>query len=112
MREVSYEDTEGRRWMVLLPAGVPDSQAHYGLPVGPPPVDALGLPPDIAVRLHNQLFERRIFTARQARADVPGLLAAIRSALRLSAEGVIALYEQGAILAGTMPEDAGQGDST
>lgn len=111
MRETSYTDTEGRQWMVLLPDGVPDAHAHMGLPIGPPSVESLGLPPEAAVRLHNQLFERRIFTARQARGDVAGILAAVRAALRVSAEDVIALYEQGAILAQTTREDAGQGDS-
>lgn len=119
MREASYTDMQGRQWAVLLPDDVPDSEAFRGLPIGPPPLELLDLPFAIEVRLHNELFNRRIFTARDARARVHEISAAIASACRLDAMTMLALFDapsigdlvdsyeetEGAILAATREDD-------
>lgn len=92
MREASYQDIHGRWYAVLLPDDVPDEEAYRGLPIGPPPLEALGLPFEIEVRLHNELYNRRIFTERDARSRAHEISAAIASACRLDAMTVQALF--------------------
>ena len=92
MREVSYTDIKGRMWRVKLPDGVPDSDAPLGIPVGPPPLEELGLPEDIEIALHNQLFSRRIFTVKDIKRNRADALAAIQGALKLDVEKLHSLY--------------------
>lgn len=99
MRETTYTDPEGRMWWVLLPEGVPDADAYRGIPIGPPSVDGLGLPVEIATRLHNELYARRIFTEREAVRRQQDLHNAMRSALRLDVDRLVALYRDRDILA-------------
>ncbi len=84
----------------MLPPGVPASEAHRGIPIGPPSVDPLGLPIEIAVRLHNELYLRRIFTHEDAVKQQVDIASAVRSAFRADVQSVIALYERTDILAG------------
>lgn len=92
MREASYTDLQGRQWAVLVPDDVPDSEAYRGLPLGPPPLESLGLPATIEIRLHNELYARRLFTEHDARARVHEISAAISAACRLDAMTVQALF--------------------
>lgn len=100
LRTVEYEDPEGRKWLRGLPDGVPDTQAVIGVPIGPPPLAALGLPLQIEVRLHNQLYARGLYTEREARSKLPDLQSAISSALRVDANELLKVY-QGAALDGS-----------
>ena len=92
MREASYADAEGRMWAVLLPEGVPEADAVLGLPLGPPSMEPLGLPLDAEVRLHNQLFARRLFTRRDVKARRMDIFGALQAALRVDITAVAALY--------------------
>lgn len=92
MREVGYEDDDGRLWIVALPDGVPDEEVAKGVHVGPAPVDALGLPHDTAVRLHNQLAARRIFTYQDAVTRRAEVFAALQAAFGVDTENVVQLY--------------------
>lgn len=92
MHESSYVDREGRQFAVLLPDDVPDSQAHQGMPLGPPPLDTLNLPVQIEVRLNNELFNRRIFTYDEAKRRMHELQASIVAACKVDAMDVLALY--------------------
>lgn len=93
MREVTYTDPEGRHWFVQLPDGVPDSEAYKGIPLGPPSLDELELPIAIAVRLHNELYHRRILTLRDAIRGQQDIGSAIRAALRVDVQRLATLYE-------------------
>ena len=100
MRETSYTDSKGRHQAVSLPEGLPDSAASLGLPVGPPCLESLGLPQEVEVRLHNQLFARRIFTAREAQARRQDVFAALQASYKVDAQRIIQVYldiEKGAI---------------
>lgn len=92
MKETTYTDQEGRKWWVLLPDDTPESEAYRGIPLGPPSVESLGLPQDIATRLHNELYARRFFTREDALRHQTDIASAIRAALRVSVDSVIALY--------------------
>ena len=92
MRETSYTDADGRQWAVLLPEGVPEADAELGLPLGPPSVEPLGLPLDVEVRLHNQLFARRLFTRRDVKIQRMGIFGALQAALKVDITAVAMLY--------------------
>ena len=92
MREMSYTDDEGRQWAVSLPDGVPESDAALGIPLGPPSLAPLGLPLDVEVRIHNQLFARRLFTPRDVKTRRMEILGALQAALRVDIVAIAALY--------------------
>ena len=92
MREASYTDTEGRQWAVLLPDGVPDSDAALGIPLGPPSLESLGLPLEFEVRLHNQLYVRRLFTFRDMKTRRMEIMGALQAALRVDIVAITAIY--------------------
>lgn len=92
IRRVDVTDTDGRRLAILMPEEVPDEMWRVGIPLGPPPLDTLGLPPDIEVALSNQLFHRGILTARDAERRAEEISAAIAATLRLSVQKIQQCY--------------------
>lgn len=92
MKQVSYTDAEGRKWATLIPDDADDSRAEEGIPLGPPPLDSLELPPAVALRLHNELFARALFTERDVLLRTEDVASAVRSALKLSVSEVIDAY--------------------
>ena len=92
MRQSQYQDSAGRYYAVLLPDGLPDSDASLGILLGPPSLKDLNLPETTEIALHNQLFSRRIFTVddiKRRRQDVTG---AIQGALKLDVDRILAVY--------------------
>ncbi len=94
MRRVDYCDDSGRTWRTILPDDADDSAAPLGVPVGPPDLSGLRLPREVAVRLHNQLHARRIFTLRDARRRTHEVVAALQAAYRVDATRVIQEYAE------------------
>lgn len=92
MRESRYKDETGRKFAVWLPDGMPESEARLGIHIGPHDISELGLPEDISVRLHNELFDRRIFTSKDARARKAELVGAVMSACKATAERIQEIY--------------------
>lgn len=92
MRRTQYIDEDGRKWAVDLPDGVSDESAAIGVPAGPPSLASLDLPLELEVRLHNQLFDRAVLTARDAKVKRESVLSAIQHALKLDVQKVIAVY--------------------
>lgn len=93
LNTVTWEDKKGRQHLRAIPKGVPDSQAEIGIPIGPPPLDSLGLPEEIEVRLHNQLYARKIYTSADARARIGEINSALMAALRVDVNRILAVYE-------------------
>lgn len=91
-RRVTATDMYGRYTAVLLPDGVPDSDAFMGIPLGPPNLDSLGLPVDIQTRLHNELFVRGIYSLRDSIIARKEILGALLSALRVDTEKIAEAY--------------------
>jgi hypothetical protein len=91
-RQASYTDSDGRSWAVLLPDKAPDEDAPMGLHVGPPSLDSLGLPKEVAIRLHNQLFDRGIFTLKEARVRRTEIFAALQAAYQVDSTILLNLY--------------------
>ncbi len=88
---VTYEDAEGRRWMVEVPFGQ-EGEAEMGIPVGPPDLSSLGLPEEMEIRLHNQLFHRGLLARRDLRGRGQEVFAAYQAALGVSTAAIMSLY--------------------
>jgi hypothetical protein len=88
----SYTDSEGRKWAVMLPDEAIAGSESMGLPIGPPSLEPLGLPLEVEVRLHNQLYERELFTERDVKARRLHVQGAIQAALKVDVEKIVQLY--------------------
>ena len=87
-----YEDEDGRWWVVAVPEG--ETNLEMGIPIGPPDLSGMGLPHDTEVRLHNQLFNRGLITAKDIRGSNGSqkVFAAIQSAFRTDVAAVTSQY--------------------
>lgn len=94
LREITYTDADGRLWARQIPAGAPDSEAEFGIPLGPPSLEGLDLPKQVEVALHNQLFHRRLLSARDIRRNRNDAAAAVMAACRLDVDRLLALIEK------------------
>lgn len=92
MKYVTYTDPQGRKWRRRLPDHVGEFQAEMGVPDGPPSLEDLGLPEEIEIALHNQLFNRGIFTKREAVRQRSEIVNALMAALKLDAQRIVDLY--------------------
>lgn len=92
MRELAYQDNDGRKFRVLIPEGCPDDHAKFGIILGPPDLSSLGMTKDIEVRLNNQLYDRRIFTFQDSVVRKRDVLAALQSTFAVDVEKIINLY--------------------
>lgn len=90
--QATYEDEDGRQWAVMVPVGQ-KTDLHMGIPAGPPDLRPLGMPKDVMLRLHKQLFNRRLLTRRDLRGRPRELFAAIQAAYRVDVAAVSSLYE-------------------
>ena len=96
--DATYEDLEGRIFSVLLPPGVPASEARSGVLLGPQiDLSAFGLPQDLAIRLHNALQSRGILTYEDARHSPNVVNGAVLAAVKLDARRVIESYHVPAV---------------
>src|SRR3989304_3732166 len=96
MRQSSYTDSDGRKWAVWLPEGVPERAASLGRPLGPPPLD-LALPEELAVKLHNELFARGLFTYEDVKRRPQEVVEAVRGVIRLTRARVMGAYLNGTL---------------
>ena len=92
MKQVDYQDEDGRLYRVIVPDDCPEASYGEGIPVGPPNLASLGLPLAIEVRLHNQLHGRGIFSVADALRRPVELQAALQAALKLDVQAIQALY--------------------
>lgn len=109
MKRVTFTDERGRNYEADLPAGVPESDAAMGLVIGPPPLDDLDLPDDVATRLHNQLHARAIFTLRDAKARRQDIQGAIQAAIKLDVQKIVDAYTAHEAAAPVNGRDPGAG---
>ncbi len=92
MRQTSYTDEDGRQWAVNLPDGAPEADTALGIPVGPISLAPLNLPLDVEVRLHNQLFARRIFSEADVKGRRADIFGALQAAFRVDTGKIAQLY--------------------
>lgn len=92
MRSVDWTDETGRVWRSLLPDGAVEESAPHYSPIGPVDTTSVGLPEEHAIRLHNELHRRSLWSWREVRHRRQDLEAAVRAALGVTTDSVIALY--------------------
>ena len=93
MRIVDWTDERGRKYKSRIPDGARDEDAAMGILVGPPNVaDALGWPEPLATRLHNNLFDRGLFTAEIVRKSPQALQAVIRATFKIDVHILMDAY--------------------
>lgn len=95
MRRLVYTDGEGRKTIVQIPDGAPESDGAMGILVGPPPLESLGLPLDVEVRLNNELYNRGLFTGQDIKRRTNEVVAAVIAAYKVDAVKIIELYRGG-----------------
>ena len=69
-----------------------DSEACMGIPLGPPSLEHLGLPLAVEVRLHNELFDRGLLTARDAQRRFKEIFAALQAAYGVDQARILGAY--------------------
>lgn len=89
---VTYVDSKGRKYKVLIPASAPLSHAKHGIRLGPPPLDELGYPDSVTTRIHNELFDRDMITYHDVQANLGAVVGAIQHAFSVDAQSVAQLY--------------------
>lgn len=95
MRDVEYISDLGRKYLVRLPDDVSDEHVKRGLFIGPPDiVDLLGLPDHIATRLHNELYNRKLYTRRDVERRASELTAALTAALKVDTQRLHTAYAE------------------
>ena len=86
-------EVKGKKYLVALPNGV--ENINLGIPIGPPDItDELELPEPIATRLHNQFFDRGLFSLKDLQRKPNEAQAAIQSALRLDAARIVTAFAE------------------
>lgn len=95
MRRVTHIDSLGRRTLVEVPDDVPESHHAYGLRIGPPSLESLGLPQEQEVRLHNQLHDRGLLSVKDIKHRSQEIFAALQAALRVDVTTIENLYRGG-----------------
>ena len=91
---VTVDDTLGRHTARVVPDDSNEKTWNAGIVVGPPDLSDLGLPEEVTIRLHNELFNRGIIRRSDARPKRAEIHAALMAALRVDAERIITLYEE------------------
>ena len=94
MKTLPFTDEDGRMWLVGLPDDAPDSDAHKGIRIAPPSLTSLDLPQEVEIRLHNQLFARRLFTRKDVRARLSHVFGALQAAYKVDTGRIVQLYSQ------------------
>jgi hypothetical protein len=94
MKQVTYVDEAGRKFLVRVPDNCPENLYSGGILLGPPALTALKLPLSIEVALNNQLFHRGILTKRDALARPKDLFAAWQATLRVNIQEIQRVYQE------------------
>ncbi len=91
--ERQHTDDAGRNWTMLVPEH--ETNVALGISLGPPDTTELGLPEEFAVRLHNQLNQRRVFTFEDGKHRINEIEAALKAALRVDVRKIMNALQQG-----------------
>ena len=93
MQRVIYTDEKGLNWAILAPDGQAVEPYINNARQGPViDVFTLGLPKAVAIRLHNELVARELFTSKQVKQRPGDVNAAVTAAYRVDAVKVINAY--------------------
>lgn len=85
---------DGKEYVVLVPQDATEAQYERGLIVGPPDLSSLGLPSELELRLHNELLNRGLITAKDARRHSDAVMGAWQAALKVSVTDLLNLFSK------------------
>jgi hypothetical protein len=91
---VTDTDELGRKTNYIVPDGAPKSTWSQGILMGPPDLSELGLPEEVAIKLHNELFNRGLVSKRDIRQRRQDIMMSFAAAMRFEVERIIQLYEE------------------
>ena len=92
MNRVEHTDENGRMYLVMVGD---DGNISSGTIIGPPDVvDLLELPEETAIRLHNELFRRKLFSYKDVSKHPLEIQGALQKVLRLDAATITTAYHQ------------------
>lgn len=84
-------DEDGFMWRVLLPATDKD-HPERGIVLGPPGLEDMGLPEELRLILHNQLYTRGLITSADLRGRGKEITAAIQATYKVDFTKVTGAY--------------------
>lgn len=94
MKYVTFEDAQGRKFVVLLPDNAPDSHASRGVRLGPPDLRPLGLPARMEIALNNQLFSRGLIERSDYMRKPEEVRNALLAVFRVDVQTIQALFDR------------------
>ena len=90
--KVEYVDSEGRKSIRRVPQDMLPADYGMGILVGPPPLESMGFPEVIEVKLNNELFNRRLITFADVRRRPQDLFAALQATFKQDVQKIQRLY--------------------
>lgn len=91
--EVEHVDDEGFKWRVKIP-GFDMAHPERGIVIGPPDFSFLDLPSETHKRLHNAMYDRKLFTLHDLRGRGQDIFAALQSAYRVDVARITEAYDR------------------
>ena len=93
MKQVTYLDPKGRKYLMMVESTDSEEMYQYGIPIGPPDiVDELGLPEEVATELHNQLFQRKLWSIKEVNKHPKAVFAALQATFRINQQMIFNAY--------------------
>jgi hypothetical protein len=89
-------DERHRKYLVLVDEGVPPDEYHMCPIIGPPRniVDCLDWPEELKTRLHNILYDRKLWNIEAIRRQKNALFGALQAALRVDQHTLMTEFEK------------------
>jgi hypothetical protein len=94
MKKVEYLDPKGRKYQRLVESDESEEMYQYGINVGPPEdiTEGLGLSDELATRLHNQLYQRGLWTIKDINKNPKLVFAALQATLGINQQKIVNAY--------------------
>ena len=94
MKKVEYLDAKGRKYLRLVDSGESEEMYQYGINIGPPEdiTEGLGLSEQLATRLHNQLYQRGLWTMKEVNQNPRAIFAALQATFGINQQMIVNAY--------------------
>lgn len=96
MKHMVYTDSEGFKWVAIVPDNIKEGQSPAAYPIaGPPDLSVLGLSVEDTLKLHNGLVEKGMYNAPALVGRRKELMQLLKSlGLKLSIFQIIGVFQQ------------------
>jgi hypothetical protein len=94
MKKVEYIDHKGRKYLRLVDNDESEEMFQYGINVGPPEdiTDGLGMTDELATELHNQLYQRGLWSIKEINQNPKFVFAALQATFRINQQMIVNAY--------------------